>query len=186
MTRAMFRLAAVGLLLAGSAPVLADAPPPPPPPAGMMGDGGPGGPEGGPPRHGGRWGRGHEPFASLSEAGRATMREAFKGGGDRKADHEAVAAARDRMLAVLDADRLDTGALKRAMDDERNAVNASRERQQAAMLAGFSKLSVADRKAFVADARALKARMAARVDEWRSKRRPGGPDGDMPPPPPPQ
>ena len=72
-------------------------------------------------------------------------------------------------------------ALKRALDDERNAANANRERHQAAMLAGFVKLSVADRKAFVIDARAMKSRMENRMQHRRGKR--GGMAGDMPPPP---
>lgn len=185
MTSLVLRSTAIALLLAGAAPAFADAPPPPPPPGDMMAGPPPGGP-------GGRWGPGHEGmgregigrgmFASLSEAGRATMREAFRGGGDRRAEHDAVKAARDHMLDLLDNERLDTAALKRAMDDERNAANAGRERQQAAMLAAFTKLSLADRKAFVADARAMKDRMEQRMQQWRGRR---GPGGDMPPPPPP-
>ena len=135
---------------------------------------------GGPGRmHGGQM------FASMSEAGRKTMMDAMGPRENRKAEHEQVRAARDRMLAVLDADRLDTAALKRAIDDEQATVNASRERRQAAMLSGFSKLSTADRKAFVADARAMKTRMEARMQKWRGK---GGMNdmgdmGDMPTPP---
>ncbi len=182
------RAAAVGLLLAGAAPVLAQPGPPPAPGTAASGD------QGG--RHhewraGGKRGgdrmRGRA-FASLSPEGRTIMRDAMRGGVDRKQDHAAVMAARDRMLTVLDADRLDTAALKRAMESERDVVNASRDRTQAAMLAGFAKLSVADRKAFVADARALKARMEERVKNWRGRdgmRGPGGPEGgpDAPPPP---
>jgi uncharacterized membrane protein len=85
------------------------------------------------------------------------------------------------MLTLLEADKLDSAALKRALDDERNAANANRERHQAAMLAGFTKLSVADRKAFVVDARAMKSRMESRMQHRRGKR--GGMAGDMPPPP---
>ncbi|MFZ4689101.1 MAG: periplasmic heavy metal sensor [Polymorphobacter sp.] len=172
--------AAIGALLA-AAPVLAQtAPPAPPaaPAAGKMMHGGMGG-MGGMRGHGGM-----NPYASMSEAGRATMRDAMRAGGDRKAEREQVKAARDRMLVLLDAERLDSSALKRAMDDERNAANASRERHQAAMLAAFGKLSVADRKAFVADSRAMKARMEQRVQQWRGKRGAGMPTDDMPPPPP--
>lgn len=163
------------LLLAAAAPVAAQMPPPPP-----------GGPAMAAGHHGGRGmhGRGMDGrgmFASMSEAGRKTMMEAMRGGGDRRAEREQVKAARDRMLTLLEAERLDTGALKRALDDERNAANASRERHQAAMLAAFGKLSVADRKAFVADARAMKDRMESRMKDRRGKR--GGMD-DMPPPPP--
>lgn len=162
--------AMIALLLAAAAPVAAQMPPPPP-----------GGPAMAAGHHGGRGMHGRGMFASMSEAGRKTMMEAMRGGGDRRAEREQVKAARDRMLTLLEAERLDTGALKRALDDERNAANASRERHQAAMLAAFGKLSVADRKAFVADARAMKDRMESRMKDRRGKR--GGMD-DMPPPPP--
>lgn len=122
-------------------------------------------------------------FPALSEAGRTMMMEAMRAGGDRRTERQSVAAARDRMLTLLEADRLDTAALKQALDDERNAANASRERHQAAMLAGFTKLSVADRKAFVADARAMKTRMAARMQGWRG-RHGHMPDDASPPSPP--
>lgn len=159
MTSLTLRALAAGLLMAAATPILAQTPPP-----GGMG-------------HGGR----HQAFQSMSEAGRATMMEAMRAGGDRKAEREAVKAARERMLTIIGADRLDTAALKRAMDDERNAALANRERHQAAMLAGFGKLSVADRKAFVADSRSIKSRMEQRVQDWRGRR---GMRDDMPPPPP--
>ncbi len=179
MKPAILRAAAAGLALAAAAPLLAQAAPP----AGSaMTRAGPGGPGG--------WGRGgmmrpENAFPSMSPAGRQMMADAMRGGEDRKAEHEAVKASRDRMLDILAADRLDTGALKRAMDDERVAANAGRERHQAAMLAALTKLSVADRKAFVTDSRAMKARMEQRMEEWRGKRGMRGMGGDMPPPPPP-
>jgi uncharacterized membrane protein len=174
------RFAAIGLLLAGTAPVLAQTPPPPTDASGVAA------------RHGKYGDRMRDRmrdrmaggmFAGISDAGQATMREAMKAGGDPRTDHDAVKAARDRMLGVLDADTLDTPALKRAMDDERKASQASHERRQAAMLAGFTKLSVADRKAFVANARSMKARMEARLGEMRGRGGRAGPRGDAPPPP---
>ncbi|PZN95416.1 MAG: hypothetical protein DCF31_06775 [Alphaproteobacteria bacterium] len=179
MIKFSLRAAALGAVLLTAAPVLAQAAPPPPPApgAGMMA-----GPEF---RGRGRMGHG-KAFASMSEAGRKTMWEAMRGNEDRKENRQAVKAARDRMLTILDADRLDTNALKRAMDDERNAATVSRERHQAAMLTAFGKLSVADRKAFVADSRAMKSRMEARMQQWRSKRPMrgmGGRDGEVPTPP---
>lgn len=186
MTNLILRAAAVGLLLAGAAPAFAQTGTPPG--AGGAGAGVHAGPQAGDRggRHGewrGRGGRDHmrgRAFASLSPEGRTIMRDAMHGSVDRKQDHQAIMAARDRMLTVLDADKLDSAALKRAMDDERNVVNASRDRTQAAMQAGFAKLSVADRKAFVADARALKQRMEERVNKWRGRggmHGMGGPEG---------
>jgi Spy/CpxP family protein refolding chaperone len=154
------------LLLASAAPVLAQtAPAPPAPPAA------PHHPAGG---HGGYGHMGARAFPSMSEAGRATIREAMASGGDRAEERARVRAARDKMMAVLEADRLDQAALKRAMDEERMAAMASRERRQAAMLAAFAKLSPEDRKAFVTDSRAMKARMEQRVqgmrERWRQRR----------------
>jgi Spy/CpxP family protein refolding chaperone len=160
MTPKMLVLAA----LLAAAPVVAQPAPPPPPPAGQYGG-----------AHGGMAGRHHgkadRMFPSMSEAGRATMREAMMAGGDRRAERDKVEAARERMLAALDADRFDAGAVKRAMDDERALAEATRQERQAAMLAAFGKLSVADRKAFVADSRAMKNRMDQRMQGWRERMR---------------
>ncbi len=163
-----FAAAALTALTIGAAmPAAAQMPPPP---TGEMPDGA-------------MHGRGNPMFAGMSDAGRTTMHAALKGA-DPRADHAATSAARDRMLAILDADRLDTTALKRAMDDEREAANAAKVRHQAALLAGFQQLSLADRKAFVANARAMRTRMEGRMGGWPGRRGPGGPGGPgMPPPP---
>ena len=113
-----------------------------------------------------RWEGHSRPFAGMSEAGRRTMMAAmWPGGAADKADHDRVRASRDRMLDLLSADRLDTAALRRAMDDEREAANAMRARRQAAMLQAVQSLSVADRKAFVADARNMRGRFEGRM-KW--------------------
>ena len=119
--------------------------------------------------------RGGNPmFAGMSETGRAIMRAAMKSA-DARAGREATGAARDRWLAMLDADRFDPVALRRAMDDERAAANAAKMRQQTAMIAGFQQLSLADRRIFVGNARTLRARIAERTAGMRG--------GGMPPPP---
>ena len=174
----------VAALLLATAPVLAQtAPAPPAPPAAPHH---PMGAHGGGP--GGYGHMGARAFPSMSEAGRATIREAMASGGDRAEERARVRAARDKMMAVLEADRLDQAALKRAMDEERMAAMASRERRQAAMLAAFAKLSPEDRKAFVTDSRAMKERMEQRVqtmrERWRQRRMERG--GPMAPPAPPQ
>ncbi len=165
MSVSLIRMAGLGLLMVAS-PVLAQP--------------GPGGPraESGMAGRGmagqgmaGR-GMGRDTFAGLSEAGRSTMREAMRAGGDdRRAAREQVKAARDRMLTVLEADRLDTAALKRAMDDEKRASSASHDRRQTAMLAAFQKLSLEDRKAFVTGARASRERMTERAEGFRERMR---------------
>lgn len=166
MTTKLIRAAGLGLLLAAS-PVVTQSvlaqtstPPQASEALAMKRDG-----------HGGRMGG--RMFSSLSEAGRATMMEAMKAS-DWRGDRTAVRAARDRMLTVLEADKLDTGALKKAMEDERAISNASHDRRQSAMLAAFSKLSVEDRKAFVTEARQMRERMQERMGDrkqrWRDRR----------------
>ena len=123
---------------------------------------------------------GNRMFAGMSEAGRATMRAALRGA-DPRGERAAVEAARDRMLAILDAERLDPVALKRAMDDERETASAAKARHQAALLAGFQQLSPADRHAFVANARAMRTRIEDRVEGMRGRREPGEPGMTLPP-----
>lgn len=115
--------------------------------------------------------RGGNPlFASMSPTGRAIMRAALKNADPHVAQVE-TAAARDRWLALLDAERLDPVALRRAMDDEREAANTAKARHQAALLAGLQQLSLADRRAFVADARAMRARVESRLAETKDRHR---------------
>lgn len=170
------RMLLLAALLA-AAPALAQPAPPPPPP----------GQYGAPPGMAGRDPRRAERmFPSMSEAGRAIMKEAMMSGGDRRAERAKVEAARERMMAALDADRFDAAAVKRAMDDERALAEATRLERQAAMLAAFGKLSAADRKAFVADSRAMKNRMDKRMQGWRERmrdRRGPQPPPQEPPPP---
>jgi Spy/CpxP family protein refolding chaperone len=124
-------------------------------------------------------------FPSMSEAGRATMREAMAAGGNRREERQKVEAVRDRMLTLVAADKLDVAALRRVMDEERALGEASRQQRQTAMLAAVQKLSPEDRKAFAADSRAMKARMDARMDGWRDRwrqRRGGGEARPLPAP----
>ncbi len=126
--------------------------------------------------------RGPRPFAGMSEAGRRAVTEALRPSSDvDRAERARVGAARDRMLAVLGADRLDPQALKRAMDDERDAATAMHARRQAAVLQALQVLSTADRRAFVADAKSMRSRFEKmdKRDHGR-KRGPGGMDGGPP------
>ena len=125
---------------------------------------------------------GRDLWANVSPEGRAILRETLKG--DPK-DREATRAARDRINAIVGAERLDVAALRMAMEEERRLVDAQHASRQARMLAAIQKLSPADRKAFAEDARQGRARVEARTAEWRkwaqdyrSRMK------DMPPPPP--
>ena len=120
-------------------------------------------------------------FPSMSEAGRKTMHEAMMAGGNRRDDRQKVEAAREKMLAALEAERFDASAVKRAMDEERSLADATRQQRQAAMLAAFQKLSPEDRKAFVTDSRAMKTRMQGRMDGWRDRVRRLRSDGEARP-----
>ncbi len=166
------KIVLTALILLGAA-LPAAAQMPPPPGEAMSAPGGRNRPPLHDPMHGMK-----RMYGSMSEAGRATMMAAMRST-DPRAGHIATQAARDRMLAVLDADRLDAAALKRAMDDERASANAAKTRQQAAMLGAYQTLSLADRRAFVADARAMRARIDERMAETKRDRTP---DGTMPPP----
>jgi uncharacterized membrane protein len=163
------------------------APPAPPAPPIMAGPGGPGA----------------RLFPSMSDAGRQIVMEAMRGQRPSNEERAKVEAAREKMLAVLGADKFDANALKAAMDDERNAAEATHARRQAAMLAAFTKLTTADRKAFATDSLAMKNRMAERMKQWGQRwqgrmgrqgmgghgmggrRGMGGMGGGMMPPPPP-
>lgn len=105
-------------------------------------------------------------FANMSDAGRATMREAMRAQHD-PGHWEKLRTARDRVSALLAADRLDVAALRRAMDEERKLADAQQGRRQAAMLDAFQKLSVEDRKAFAAAAGQGRDRIERRVKNWR-------------------
>ena len=148
-----------------SAPLLAQAAPSAPP-AGMAGAG----PHAG--HHmGGMGGGGMPMFPTMSEAGRKTVHEAMMAGGNRRDDRQKMAALREKMLIALEGERFDAASVKRAMDEERALAEATRDQRQSAMLAAFQKLSAEDRKAFVADSRAMKARMQQRMDGWRGRMR---------------
>jgi Spy/CpxP family protein refolding chaperone len=141
---------ALGLLMA--APALAQTPPPPPP-------GAPDAPQR-------AWHRGDRGpmrmFQSLSPEGRQIMMEAMKGAREDW-NRDDLRQARDKVATILSADKLDVPALRNAMDAERRIVDAQHKARQDAMLGAFQKLSAADRKAFVADAKAGRDRIAKRV-----------------------
>jgi Spy/CpxP family protein refolding chaperone len=176
----MFQTAGIAMALLTALPVAAQTAAPAAPPAPAMG-----GMHAGPNPGAGKRAMRLQMFNSLSPAGQAVMREAMKAG-DPKADRAAMKAARDQILVVLDADKLDVAALKRAMDNERNTAEAMHNRRQAALLGAYQKLSVADRKALVAEARAMRDRMDAHMAKMggQAMMMQGGMD-DMPPPPPP-
>lgn len=100
------------------------------------------------------------PYAALSPDGRQILKAA------RQATHNdgtraQIDATRAQIMTLLDADTLDVHALSRAMVTERSLSQGEKLRQQAALLAAYQKLSLADRHAYVAASRAIAAQVAA-------------------------
>ena len=116
-------------------------------------------------------------FEGMSAEGRATLRAAMKPQ-QTPQDREAVRTARQRVLNLLAAERLDVAAVRRAQAAERELVLKQHERQQEAMLAAYQKLSLADRKAFAGGMRDREERMLEslkrareRIDEMEKRMR---------------
>jgi Heavy-metal resistance len=159
----VLKLTTVLLAAAVAAPLMAQTPPPPP--SGM---------EGKSPRvimmqrHMGGEREGMGRFEGMSEEGRKVLREAMKPQ-RTDADRDALAAARNRILSLITADRLDVAAIRQAQAAEREVAMKQHARQQEAMVAAYQKLSVADRKAFVANMRAREDRMADAMKKARER-----------------
>ena len=107
-------------------------------------------------------------FEGMSAEGRAALREAMKPRHSPQ-DREAVRAARQRVLDLIAAERLDVAAVRRAQAAERELVVKQHERQQEAMLAAYQKLSLADRKAFAAGMRDREERMLESIKKARER-----------------
>ena len=173
MTPFTLKVAGAALALAVAAPAIAQATPPTPPTApgpgkdvvihrlspGMKGF------------------HNMDRFEGMSAEGRAILREAMRPQ-QKVEDREAVRAARQRVLNLIAAERLDVAAVRRAQAAERELVLKQHERQQEAMLAAYQKLSLADRKAFASGMRDREERMLEglkrareRIDEMEKRMR---------------
>jgi|GEM_PF-2307839 len=162
MMNPVLKAACAALALAVAAPALAQpaAPTPPAPPApkvhimrmspGMEGM-----------RHLGR-------FEGMSPEGRRILAEAMRPQRSPQ-DREAVKAARERVLGLIAAERLDVAAVRRAQAAERELVVRQHERQQAAMLEAYQKLSLADRRAFVEGMQSQEERMVKHMERARQR-----------------
>jgi len=105
-------------------------------------------------------------FSGMSAEGRRQLFQAMRSTADERS---AAKTARDRINALVAADRLDSAALRRAMDDERKLMDSQRSRRQAATLAAIEKLSAADRKAFAEATSRARAQVEARANDWRNR-----------------
>lgn len=117
------------------------------------------------------WRKGMHPgggmFRNMSPEGRKLMMDAMRPLAD-PAQRAQVKAARDRVNQLLTADRLDAGALGRAMDDERRLVDAQHAKRQQALLGALQKMSVEDRKAFAASSQMGRERMDGMMQRYRA------------------
>lgn len=104
-------------------------------------------------------------FPNVSAEGRALLRQAMA---TSEADRAAVRAARERVNALIAADRLDVAALGKAMAEERALVDRQQAARQSALLVALQQMSAADRQAFAEDARRGRDRMEKRVMRWRT------------------
>ena len=104
---------------------------------------------------------------NLSPEGRATVQQALRAAHD-PATRQQIESVRARMLDLLAAEVLDVGALSQAMLEERNLVQGQQQRLQAGKLRAFEALNVADRRALVAAARDVQARVADRRSRARA------------------
>ena len=105
-------------------------------------------------------------FRNMSPEGRKLMIDAMRPLADPQ-QRAQLKAARDRVNSLLVADKLDSTALARAMDDERRLVDAQHARRQQALLGALQKMSAEDRKAFAAASQMGREQMADRLKRYR-------------------
>lgn len=106
-------------------------------------------------------------FGAVSPEGRQILGEAMRA--VTREDRAALVAARDRINALVAADKLDLRAVGQAMEAERRMVDAGHAKRQAALLAALPRLSQEDRQAFAEDARTGRDNMEARAAQWRKR-----------------
>lgn len=99
-------------------------------------------------------------FAGMSPEGRRIMSAAVLGTRS-ETTRQAVQAARERVLQILEADTLDQRALGEAMRTEDDLLLTELNQRRQRMLAAFAQLSAADRKAYVAAIRAQQGQRRA-------------------------
>lgn len=107
-------------------------------------------------------------FGNMSPEGREIMKAARKAGHSPESK-KAIKAARDRVLALIAAEKLDVSAVRKAQAEERELVMKQHARSQEALLSAYQKLSLADRKAFAESMRDREDRMADHLKRARER-----------------
>jgi hypothetical protein len=100
-------------------------------------------------------------FNGMSAEGRQIMSQAMMAGRDGTA-RDQLKAAHDQVMTLLSQPTVDRAALQKAMAAEDKIMIDQINRQSDSMLKGFMLLSAADRQAWVANERAMRARMQGR------------------------
>jgi hypothetical protein len=108
------------------------------------------------------------PFASMSPEGRAIINDAMRR--DRvPSNAEEVRRARQRVLDLIAADRLDIDAIRKAQAEERRVAMKEHAKAQERMLRAYRKLSPADRRAFAEGMRDQEERMMRHMQKARER-----------------
>lgn len=100
-------------------------------------------------------------FAGMSAEGRQIMTQAMMSARD-PAVRDQLRAAHEQVLGLLSQPSVDRGALEKAMQAEDRIMIDQIQKQSESMLKAFMLLNAADRKAWVANDRAMRARMQTR------------------------
>jgi uncharacterized membrane protein len=107
-------------------------------------------------------------FAEMSPEGRAIIAEAMRR--DRiPANAKDVKAARDRVLDLLEAERLDVDAIRKAQAAERMLAIKEHEKAQEKMVEAYKRLSLEDRRAFAELMRSKEERMLRHMQRARAR-----------------
>lgn len=110
-------------------------------------------------------------LGDLSPEGRRILSSAMRDSGMRAEDRQALDASRDRLLRLLQAEKLDVGAVRRTMAEERELADRQQRRRQEVMLDAFRQLSVVDRRAFAGGMRDQKERIARAKRDFEERMR---------------
>jgi uncharacterized membrane protein len=104
----------------------------------------------------------------LSPEGRKIMMDSMRAQPDlMKENREKQRINHDRILAIINADKFDAGALKKAFAEERNLNEAAQQNRQDALVSTLSKLSDADRKIVATSMMEMRDKMQERAGKWR-------------------
>jgi len=110
----------------------------------------------------------------MSEDGRKIMGETMRAK-RQDVDREKLRAVREKIATIVGAPKLDVGALRAAMRDERQLVDLRHANHQERMIAALQKLSPEDRKIFAERANHQRKNIDRRMHHKRTMQPAAGP-----------